>query len=247
MARRPTLKNNFPTPIQIVNSEFLIRSKSSEERIKIEEQKKLEQAKKIEEQIKLEKRKTWRSMVQWVVIAFLMVIIGSFLYLVVQYVSPKTMATVDGLPSGLSVAYEAPKYLAVGDENTVDITLKNLDQSEPFNGIVTLIISDPANSVTSTMDKRMSISIKDLVPNDRLTSQYKLKLSKKPSAESLNFNFQVTFPDKTQYVSSEGVFLVAPIERIRSFWAWVIGGSGLIGLFVTFFFERFKNLLGIQK
>jgi hypothetical protein len=226
--------------------ELIVYHTPLEERNKSEEQRKLEESDKIKEQAKLEKRKKWLSLLQWVVIAFLIFIIGSFLYLVGQYVNPKIITNVSGVPASLSLAYEAPKYLAVGDENTVDITLTNLDPKVPFNGMVTLIISD--NSVTSTLNRRMSIPIKDLFPNDRLTSQYKLKLSKSPSTKSINFHFQITtLPDNTQYVTSNGEFFISPIQRIRSFWAWITGGSGLIGLVVTFLFERFKNLLGVQK
>jgi cellobiose-specific phosphotransferase system component IIC len=253
MANKAASKKEVIIPIRVINDELLIRFKSLEERNRIEEHKKLETQRKTVERQKIEKQKKLSSVLQKIILFILIVVVGSFLYLLVRYVNPKNTAVVTNVPSDVkvSLAYSAPKYLAVGDENIVEITLSN-SGSTPFNGVVTLVISDLNNSVASTLDRTMSIPVKDLLPNDRLTSQYKIKLSKNPAVTSLEFHFQISLLDENSKVisshkTSGGQFFISPITRLRSIWVWVTGGSGLIVLVINFLFERFKNLLGVQK
>jgi hypothetical protein len=242
MAKKAASTNEVTYPVQLTNSELVVHFKTLEERNKIAEQKKNEEQKRLEEQPKLERHKRLLLIFRVVSIVGLFIILGYFFYLFYKYVLPKNMGVVSGVPSNLTLSYVAPKYLAVGDDNAVEITLKNLDTRETFNGTVILIISDLNNSVTSTLDRRMSIPIKDLLPNDRLTSQFKLKLSKDPCVESINFHFQITLPNGTSlYESSEGVFLVSRIQGVRSVWIWLVSSGGL-GAILSYW-DQIKKLL----
>ena len=252
MANKTASKKEQIIPIRLTNDELLIRFKSPEERNRIEEQKILEEKRKIEESSQLEKQRKRLAILKNILLFILILIVGSFLYLLIQYVNPKNTIVTD-VPASLNLGlvYTAPKNLAVGDENIVEVTLSN-SGSVPFNGIVTLVISDPDSSVTSSLGRTMSIPIEDLLPNDRLTGQFKIKLSKDPAVESIKFHFQITLLDKnsgvvSSDVTSGGVFFISPIQRLRSIWVWVTGGSGLIVLVINFLFDRFKNLLGVQK
>ncbi len=164
----------------------------------------------------------------------------------INYVFPKITGTVN-VPPNVGINYKAPKYLSVGDENNIDVTVVNLDTKEPPNGIITLTFSDPTIPLIVTSSQGMSIIITDLPPGGRITKALQFKLTSKSGLENVEYYFQYSGPDKTQSVSNKNKFLIAPIDFLRSNYTWVfitIGGTGFFWLLMNLLGEQFKRFLG---
>jgi len=180
----------------------------------------------------------------------LLIVSGVIIYM--KYVPWKNPPKVQNILTDLSLTYIAPKYLSEGDQNVIDISITNLNLNESFSGTITLIFHDPTIPFMSIPDKNLSLVIKDLRPDDRVTGQFKFTLPTGSSIDKAVYYFQVYKPDGTPYTSPNGTlyksneeeFLIAPIPYLRSFLAWLIGGGGL-GILISLR-DQLKKLLGFE-
>jgi len=156
------------------------------------------------------------------------------------YIFPQKdhMISVDS--AEIKINYSFPKYLSIGDENTVHISIENSGQAN-FSGRITLIFDDPGSFVTPAPDQNLSVKM-DLPPHGRESKQFKFQVLKKPSDKDLNYHFEIS-SDKEQYVSNEGSFSIAPIPYLRSTWAWLFGSAG-VG--IALFWEQLEKLFGFK-
>ncbi len=159
------------------------------------------------------------------------------------YIVPKRDRTILTDLSNIKLSYTSPNYLSLGDENTIHISVENSSQTE-FNGKITLVFNDPDSLVTPAPDQSLSAKI-EISPLGREAKQFKFLLLKKPSDGNLNYYFQIS-SDKSQYVSNEENFQIAPIPYLRSTWAWLFGSAGLGALIIALLWEKIKELLGIK-
>jgi len=176
----------------------------------------------------------------------IMFIVIAYTFSLLWYVAPTNKVPVQNLTSSLSLAYTTPKYLAIGDENTIEVTLTNNDVNLAANGTLTLVFVDSTVSVETVPDQRMSFQIEELLSGDRTTRRLKLKLATTPSSNKIEFYFQFSLPDGTQYKSKIDTISISPISNIRTTWSWVTGASGILALIIGFLFERLKNILGFR-
>ncbi len=179
-----------------------------------------------------------------------------YVFALMRYISPYNVTEVQKIFPNIGVAYKAPRYLSVGDENTIEVLVINLNLNEPFTGVVTLKFDNSAVPVI-TSDKGVSILIDNLQPGGRLTRLIKIKLSKKPTEKTIYYYFQISLTNKNQTMSIYDAgksysrsqydkFLIAPIGYLRSSLAWVIsgiGGTGILGLLGNYLIDRFRKYL----
>ena len=224
MPNKSASKEDKTIPVQLINREFIVQLKPPENQ-------------------NIGTPSFWRLRI---LIAVIFIVIA-YLFVLFWYVFPINTSPVQNIASDIGITYIAPKYLAVGDENIIEITLLNMRSSQSFSGIITLVFTDKTVSMTSIPDQRLSIPIDDLLPGDRLTRQFKLKLADKPLSNFIEFYFQLSLSNGPQFKSKIDSVSVSPIPRIRTTWLWFTGTSGLIGLFIIFIFDRLKNLMGFQK
>jgi hypothetical protein len=158
------------------------------------------------------------------------------------FVFPTNKSPVQNLNPNIGITYTTPRYLAVGDQNMIEVTLLNKDTTNVISGTVTLIFSDSTISLTSIPDQRLSFQIEDLLPGDRVTEQMKLKLIRGPSSDIVEFYFQFFLSDGSLYKSKNDVISISPVPNIRTTWSWATGAGGILGLFLGFLFDRLKNL-----
>jgi len=187
------------------------------------------------------------SVVRRSIIIFVLFLIIAYIYVLSWYVFPTKKSPVQNIASNIGITYTAPRYLAVGDENMIEITFSNIDPNQSIGGVMTLVFTDSTISLMAVPEQRMSFQIEELLPGDRLTRRLKLKLARGSPSNPIEFYFQFTLPDGTQYKSKADTIYISPIPNIRTTWLWITGTSGLIGLFVTFIFGQFNSLFGSKK
>jgi hypothetical protein len=133
----------------------------------------------------------------------------------------------------------------------MDVTIVNLSQDQFFNGIITLIFTDSSTPVAPLPDRDLSITIKGLHPNDRVTKQIRFTLPTNSSAE-VGCYFQFFKLDGTPYFSvnntpyrsSEYVLKVFPIPHVRTFILAVIGSASFLTTLITSW-DQVKKFLGL--
>ncbi len=173
-------------------------------------------------------------------------LILAYIFVLSWYVFPTQKSTVQNIASNVDITYTIPRYLAVGDENTIEITTINTAADQPANGTMTLVFPDSTISLATVPNQRMSFQLEDLLSGDRLTRQVRLKLSRRPSSNFIKFYFQFTDSNGVQYNSKIDTIPISPISNIRTTWSWITGASGILALVIGFLFERVKNLVKIK-
>jgi hypothetical protein len=143
------------------------------------------------------------------------------------------MITTD-LP-GIKLNYSFPKYLSIGDENTIDLSIENSNENE-FTGLITLVFSDNDSLITPVANQSMSVKV-EVPAFGREAKQFKFILKNKPPDGDANYYFQVFSSDGSRYKTNSAFFLISPIPYLRSIWGWVISGSGIVALIITFIWE----------
>ena len=159
------------------------------------------------------------------------------------YIVPKRDRTISTDLSNIKLSYISPNYLSLGDENTIHISIENPSQTE-FNGKITLVFNDPDSLVTPAPDQSLSAKV-DVSPLGKEAKQFKFLVLKKPSDGNLNYYFQIS-SDKSQYVSNEENFQIAPIPYLRSAWAWLFGSAGLGALILALLWDQVEHWLGLK-
>lgn len=223
MANRASSKNEKTIPVELKNKEFTILLKQAENQET--------------DGSSAVKRAT--------LISFVFLVI-TYIFLLLIYVAPTNISPFQNISSNVGITYTAPEFLAVGDDNLIEFTLLNTDQVQTLNGTITLVFTDPAVSLVSTHDQRLSFQIKDLLPGDRITRQLKLKLAEKPTSNTIEFYFQFSSADGAKFDSEIDTFSVSLVPGIRNTWSWIVGTSGILALVIGFLFERIKTLLGFK-
>lgn len=196
---------------------------------------------------------------QSVVIAWILLLVIIYFLGLIKYLSPKTIAETQYITPNIGITYKAPKYLSVGDENVIELSIINLNKSDSFTGTITIKFHDPGTPITAISDKGLSVVIDKLPPGGRTTKSVNIKLLKKPKASILYYYFQMSQSDKVQsksfYENNRDLhrsyydkFFITPISYLGSSWAWIINivaGTSFLGLVGNYFWERFKKHYGL--
>lgn len=136
---------------------------------------------------------------------------------------------------GIKLIYSFPKYLSIGDENTIDLSIENSNENE-FTGLITLVFSDNDSLITPAANQSMSAKV-EVPAFGREARQFKFILKNRPPDGDANYYFQVFSSGGSRYKTNNTFFLISPIPYLRSIWGWVISGSGLVALIITFLWE----------
>ncbi|MCC6297983.1 MAG: hypothetical protein IT314_01705 [Anaerolineales bacterium] len=192
-----------------------------------------------------------------ILVTILSFVILYFLALM-SYVFPKNTRTVQYMSSDVGIAYTSPKYLSVGDDNVIEVSVINLGAKDTLNGVVTLKFHNPIISIIAGSDQGITIAIKDLPPGGRLTKSFEVNLTKRPSEKVIYFYFQYSslsqsllqlnrdanrIGSRSQYDK----FLISPIDNLRSSWGLLVSlvsGTGLVGIVSNYLWGRFKKIIG---
>ena len=118
---------------------------------------------------------------------------------------------------GVSFSYVYPKYVQKGDENTIEVTIINLNSGQDFNGIITLISSDSNTPISPLPGQNLSVTIKDLHFNDRATGKIEFTLPERSSTSEVTYYFQVYKLDGTPYVSVNNTFYKSNENTLKVF------------------------------
>lgn len=173
------------------------------------------------------------------------------------FIFPKNNVSLQKASPDIGISYRTAKYLAIGDENRVEISVVNLSATETLSGTVTLKFHDSSTPVTTTSSEGASISISNLPPGGRISKSITIKLSNK-SNSILYYYFQYTPTNNHSYLYSNDTrrihyrtpydkFLIAPIGHLKSSLAQIISfisGAGLISLAVDYAIGKIKKSFG---
>lgn len=143
----------------------------------------------------------------------------------------------------IKLNYSFPKYLSVGDENIVDLSIENPNETR-FTGELTMVFDDDNSLIAPAAEKSLSAHI-DVFPHDRAAKQFNFSLKNKPADGNINFYFLVLSSSGTRHKTNNEFFLISPIPHLRSIWSWLFGSAGLGALIIALLWEQLKKILGI--
>lgn len=180
-----------------------------------------------------------------------------YVILLMVFIFPKNNVSIQKVSSDIGISYKTVKYLAIGDENTVEIFVVNLSATETLSGTITLKFHNPSVPVTTTSNEGASISISDLPPGGRISKSITIKLSRK-SNNILFYYFQFApinthvylYKSDTRrihYRTPYDKFLIAPIGHLKSSLTQMISfisGAGLISLAADYVWNKIKKFIG---
>ncbi|MDL1910509.1 hypothetical protein FBQ81_07415 [Chloroflexi bacterium CFX6] len=143
----------------------------------------------------------------------------------------------------IKLNYSFPKYLSVGDENIVDFSMENPNETG-FTGELTMVFDDDNSLIAPVAEKSLSAHI-DLLPHNRVAKQFNFVVKNKPADGNINFYFLVLSSSGTRHKTNTEFFLISPIPHLRSIWSWLFGSAGLGALIIALLWEELKELLGL--
>ena len=144
---------------------------------------------------------------------------------------------------GIKLNYSFPAYLSVGDENIVDISIENPNDTR-FAGELTIIFNDDDSLITPVADQSSSAHM-EIPPFGRDAKQFKFIIKNKPADGNVDFYFLVLSSFGSRYKTKSEFFLISPIPRLRSTWSWLFGSAGLGALIIALLWDKLADIIGL--
>jgi len=189
----------------------------------------------------------------WRIWTILLLIFGVWLY--VTYVYPQWYPELRWLSSTHWLSLTYPKYIAVGDQGYIRVTVSN-ESDRPLSSKVVIDFSDADHIVCMNCTERNEIEFKDLAPHARQTWRVGFVLNEAPSFQGLgrpSVQFNVRVMDAHGDWTTDPLLRqieVAPLPHLRTILIsppTISGGvlGGVVALLLSLPSNLIKKILGL--